>query len=160
VISLYGPTYLQFGHAHPAPRMIVDSRARIETFLGGPPAKAAAAYAAASPINFVTPSTPPTLLIHGMRDSVISPDESARLEQKLQEAGVKHMFLRLEWATHRCDVSFGGPCGQVTTYAIERFLDAVMAAPPEPDPKSKPKPKTPSRRGAAAGNLSAAAPRR
>ena len=157
-ISLYGPTDLQFGYEHPAPRMIVDSRARLETFLGGPPAKAADAYVAASPINFVGPATPPTLLIHGMRDSVVSPDESARLERKLQDSGVKHMFVRLKWATHGCDRSFGGPCGQVATYAIERFLDAVLAAPPPPDPKSKTKPKAPAR-GAAPRNVSAAARR-
>jgi acetyl esterase/lipase len=137
VISLYGPTDLRFGYEHPAPRLLADSRRRLETYLGGPPAQAGDAYAAASPINFVTPATPPTLLIHGMRDGVVSPDESARLEQKLQEAGVKHLFVRLKWATHGCDRSFGGPCGQVTTYAIERFIDAVLGAPPPPDPKQK-----------------------
>ena len=35
------------------------------------------------------------------------------------------------------DRSFGGPCGQVMTYAIERFLDGVMAAPPAPAPAAK-----------------------
>jgi hypothetical protein len=39
------------------------------------------------------------------------------------------MFLRLPWATHGCDWSFSGPCGQVTTYAIEHFLERVMKAP-------------------------------
>ena len=38
---------------------------------------------------------------------------------------MKHLFIRLPWATHGCDKSFGGPCGQVATYAVERFLDAV-----------------------------------
>lgn len=138
-ISLYGPTDLQFGYDHPSPQRLVDSRSVLEAYLGGPPSKAGDAYAAASPINFVTPTTPPTLLIHGMRDGVVSPEESARLENRLQTAGVKHLFVRLPWATHGCDRSFGGPCGQIATYAVERFLDAVMIAPVDPaSPKRNP----------------------
>jgi acetyl esterase/lipase len=137
VISIYGPTDLQFGYEHPAPRGLFDTQGALSNYLGGSPSTAGDAYFAASPINFVTPSSPPTLLIHGMRDSFVSPDESARLEARLKEAKVKHLFVRLPWATHGCDRSFGGPCGQIATYAVERFLDGVMIAPPEA-PKKKP----------------------
>jgi acetyl esterase/lipase len=85
-------------------------------------------------VNFVNAASPPTLLIHGMRDVVVSPGESELLETRLQQAGVKHLFVRLPWATHGCDKSFAGPCGQIATYAVERFLDAVMIAPPAPPP--------------------------
>jgi acetyl esterase/lipase len=144
VISIYGPTDLQFGYEHPAPAGLFDTRGALDAYLGGPPAKAADAYFAASPINFVSASSPPTLLIHGMRDGIVSPDESARLEARLQQAKVKHLFVRLPWATHGCDKSFGGPCGQVATYAVERFLDGVMIPPPAPEPPKnakKPSPK-------------------
>lgn len=139
VISIYGPTDLQFGYEHPAPEHLFDTREALTTYLGGSPDDVSDAYFAASPINFVTPSSPPTLLIHGMRDGIVSPDESARLETRLQEAGVKHLFVKMRWATHGCDRSFGGPCGQVATYAVERFLDGVMVgAPPTPEaPKKK-----------------------
>ena len=129
VISIYGPTDLQFGYEHPAPSGLFDTRSALDAYLGGSPASAADTYFAASPINFVSGTSPPTLLIHGMRDSIVSPDESARLEERLQTAGVKHLFVRLPWATHGCDRSFGGPSGQIATYAVERFLDAVMIAP-------------------------------
>jgi acetyl esterase/lipase len=155
VVSLYGPTDLRYGYDNPAPRRLIDSRGVLETYLGGPPSQVAEAYAAASPINFVGPATPPTLLIHGMRDDVVSPDESARLEKKLQESGVKHLFVRMKWATHGCDRSFGGPCGQVATYAVERFLDAVLTGPPAPAPK----PKAPVRRAAATRPATTAARR-
>jgi acetyl esterase/lipase len=128
VISIYGPTDLQFGYEHPAPAALFDTRAVLNDYLGGGPADAADAYFAASPINFVTGSSPPTLLIHGMRDALVPAEQSARLEDRLQKAGVKHMFVRLPWATHGCDKSFGGPCGQIATYAVERFLDGVMIA--------------------------------
>jgi len=45
---------------------------------------------------------------------------------RLARAGRPHLFLRLPWATHGCDVNFSEPCGQISTYAIERFLAAVL----------------------------------
>jgi len=129
VISVYGPTDLKFGYDRPAAKSLIDTRGVLEGYLGGSPAKADDAYFAASPINFVTPSAPPTLLIHGLHDAHVSPEESERLEAKLSQARVKSLFLRLPWATHACDWSFSGPCGQITTYAVERFLDRVMHKP-------------------------------
>ena len=129
VVSVYGPTDLKFGYDRPAPKSLLDTRGVLESYLGGSPAKADDAYFAASPINFVTAASPPTLLIHGLHDGHVSPEESERLEARLSQANVKHLFLRLPWATHACDWSFSGPCGQITTYAIERFLDRVMHKP-------------------------------
>ena len=129
VVSVYGPTDLKFGYERPASKRLLDTRGVLESYLGGPPAKADDAYFAASPINFVTASTPPTLLIHGLHDQHVLPEESARLEARLAESKVKHLFVRLPWATHACDWSFSGPCGQITTYAIERFLERVMFTP-------------------------------
>ena len=131
VVSVYGPTDLKFGYERPASRLLLDTRGVLESYLGGPPAKVDDAYFAASPINFVNASSPPTLLIHGLNDGHVLPEESARLDARLTEAKVKHLFVRLPWATHGCDWSFSGPCGQITTYAIERFLDRVMLAPPQ-----------------------------
>jgi acetyl esterase/lipase len=132
VISVYGPTDLKFGYDRPAPKSLLDTRGVLETYLGGPPSKVDDAYFAASPINFVTASSPATLLIHGMHDSHVSPEESGRLETRLTEAKVKNLFIRLPWATHACDWSFSGPCGQISTYAIERFLERVMYMPVKP----------------------------
>ncbi len=69
-----------------------------------------------------------------MHDGHVSPEEAVRLETKLQTAGVKNLFLRLPWATHGCDWSFNGPCGQITTYAVEGFLERVTRV----DPTKKP----------------------
>ena len=135
VVSVYGPTDMKYGYDHPA--RLIDTRGVLEAYLGGSPAKADEAYFAASPINFVSPASPPTLLIHGLHDGHVSPEESARLESKLQQATVKHLFVRLPWATHGCDWSFSGPCGQVTTYAVEHFLERVMRVPP-PAAKGQP----------------------
>ena len=50
--------------------------------------------------------------------------------------------LLLPWATHGCEANLAGPSGQLSTYAIERFLafalapaDRPVGAPsPTPDP--------------------------
>jgi acetyl esterase/lipase len=137
VISMYGPTDMRFGYDHPASPRVFDTRQMLGAYLGGPPSAQPDAYFSASPINFVNASSPPTLLIHGALDSVVSPLESQRLEAKLQEFGVKNLFVRMPWATHGCDTSFTGPCGQVATYAVERFLDGVIIAPPAPESQIK-----------------------
>jgi acetyl esterase/lipase len=132
VISIYAPSDLAAAYAHPSPPPLYDTRGLLERYVGGPPARVEKAYFAASPINFVTAASPPTLLVHGARDQMIPAEQSARLDDRLREAGVKHVFAELPWATHGCDKSFGGPCGQITLFAVERFLDAVTIAPPAP----------------------------
>ena len=140
VISLHGASDLRFAHAHPSAPKVKDTRAAIEAYLGGAPGSAKdALYDIASPVNFVGSASPPTLLVHGDRDPIVSARQTANLESRLQQAGVKHHFVRLPWATHGCEVSYGGPCGQIVSYAVERFLDTIMARPPakaEPDRKA------------------------
>jgi acetyl esterase/lipase len=153
VISVYGPSDLAFEYQHPAPRLLFDTRAALEGYLGGPPTRVEDAYFSASPINFVTASSPPTLIIHGMRDSTVWAEESALLDARLREANVKHLFVQLPWATHGCDKSFGGPCGQIVNYAVERFLDGVtvgpVAKPAVPKSRAAKKPR-PAEHGSAA----------
>jgi acetyl esterase/lipase len=160
VISMYGPSDLQFEYENPAPARLFDTRHVLGAYLGGSPTEAADTYFAASPINFVVPTSPPTLLIHGMRDEIVSPSESARLEEKLRQVGVKHLFVRMPWATHGCDRSFGGPCGQIATYSVERFLDSIMAPERESPEEPKPAPKAPTVKRAATEPAAAAAPAR
>ena len=42
---------------------------------------------------------------------------------------MQHLFVRLPWASHAIDWSFERPCGESTTYSIERFLETVMFTP-------------------------------
>lgn len=47
-----------------------------------------AAYASASPVNFVTRDDPPILLVHGERDVDVALDHSILMEEKLRTSGV------------------------------------------------------------------------
>jgi acetyl esterase/lipase len=126
VVSLYGPTDLRYGYENPANPAVIDSRGTLEAYLGGTPASAGAAYDAASPVRQVGPGVPATLLIHGGRDELVRVDHSRRLEAALARAGRPHLLLVLPWATHGCDYNLSGPCGQISAFAIERFLMAVL----------------------------------
>ena len=126
VVGFYPPSDQLFGYEHPSNPRVINSTQTLEDFLGGTPQTAPAAYTSASPVNFAGPSTVPTLLIHGTLDELVFAKQSERLDARLAAAHRLHFFLRLPWATHGCDYNFNGPCGQISTYAIERFLAVVM----------------------------------
>ena len=129
VVSYYGPAALRWGYANPAKRSIIDSSGVLDAYLGGPPATHGSHYQAASPLSHIGHRTPPTLLINGLRDEHVSPVHGEFLSDRLLRAQVPHLFLQLPWATHGCDYVFSGLCGQITTYAVERFLSVVLSGP-------------------------------
>jgi acetyl esterase/lipase len=126
VVALYAPTDQQWGWDHPSNLRVYDSYAVLRRFLNGEPSQVPEAYKRASPINYIGSHTIPTLLIHGKMDPLVSVQQSARLDSALTAAGRPHFVLELPWATHGCDYFFNGPCGQVSTFAIDRFLKAVL----------------------------------
>jgi acetyl esterase/lipase len=129
VVSFYAPTDLVLGYENPSARGILDSQKVLAEYLRGSPTQNPAGYAAASPVNFVDPSTPPTLLIHGGLDSIVWPRQSEILAARLAHARRPHLYLYLPWATHGCDANLSGPSGQLSRYAIDRFLASAIAPP-------------------------------
>jgi acetyl esterase/lipase len=125
VVALYAPSDLVFGYASAHEDDALGSPALMRQFLGGTPATARANYESASALNFVTPRSPPTLLVHGANDRLTWDRHSERLAAKLVEAGVPHAYVALPWATHGFEFNLHGPGGQLTTFALEWFLAAV-----------------------------------
>ncbi len=126
VVSFYGPTELRWGYENPAKMAVVDSSFALEQYLGGPPATHGEQYDAAEPGRFATTTSPPTLLLYGLRDEHVAPFHAESLSAQLGDMDVPHMLLQMPWATHGCDYLFSGPCGQISTYAVEQFLGAVL----------------------------------
>ncbi|QRN94696.1 alpha/beta hydrolase [Archangium violaceum] len=131
-VALYAPTDLNWGWANPTNPRVMDSPKTLSEYLGGTPAQVQAHFDAASPIDFVLPSSPPTLLVHGTRDELVLAEQSRRLARRLEQANVPHLQLELPWATHGCDANPAGPGGQITTWAVERFLAAAFQDAPRP----------------------------
>ncbi len=125
VISYYGPADLVWGYANPANPLVLNSCKVIEDYLGGTYQQMPRQYEFASAPFTVTKDAPPTLLIQGKTDALVAYGHSPRLIEKLKPLGVKYYFLSLPWATHGCDYSLNGPSGQLCTYTVLRFLDAV-----------------------------------
>ena len=128
-VSFYGPTDLVLGYEKPSRRWVLDSEKALEQYLGGSPREQPVAYDAASPLRHVNESTPPTLLIHGQLDPIVWPVHSELLSARLREVGRPSLYLSLPWATHGCDANIAGPSGQLSLYAIGRFLEAVFERP-------------------------------
>ncbi|MVT07484.1 alpha/beta hydrolase [Chitinophaga tropicalis] len=125
VIDFYGPADMVWGYSAPANPWVMDSRKVLETYLGGSYKAVPDNYAASSPLEFVNSHSVPTLIIHGKNDVLVAYEHSIRLNNKLAANGIKHFFLSLPWATHGFDYNLNGPGGQLSTYAIKRFLQNV-----------------------------------
>ena len=124
-IAFYAPADMHFSYEFARDDDILSSPKVVRQFMGGTPEEARASYDSASPILLASASSPPTLLLHGQRDELVWYLQSHRLARRLQELGVPHCFVHLPWATHAFDFNLYGPGGQISTYAVDRFLRNV-----------------------------------
>jgi acetyl esterase/lipase len=125
-IASYAPTDMNFAYWTGKEDDMLGSRPLVRGLMGGPPAGRAALYHDASPLDFVGPETPPTLLIHGTRDEIVWVRHSERLRDRMRQAGRPVFLLELPWATHGFDVTPRGPGAQLELYAMVWFLNAVL----------------------------------
>ena len=125
VVALYAPSDLIFGYVNTHENDMLKSPALMRRYLGGTPDSARANYESASALFHVDERTPPTLLLHGENDALVWHRHSIRLADRLTQQGIPHQFVSLPWATHAFDYNLHGPGGQLTTFALERFLAGV-----------------------------------
>jgi acetyl esterase/lipase len=129
VVDFYGPADMVWGYSIPSNPWIMNSRNVMDAYLGGSYYKVPQNYVASSPLEFVDKTSVPTLIIHGYDDVLVAYEHSRRLNEKLQQNGIKHYWLKLPWATHGFDYNINGPGGQLSTYAVEYFLQTIIAKP-------------------------------
>jgi acetyl esterase/lipase len=125
VVGLYAPTDLSWSWRHPAPRRYMDSNRVIRDFLGGSFEDVPDVFEAASPLLQVSATCPSTVLVHGGKDELVSPLQSARLADALSRHRVPHLHVELGWGNHAMEANIAGPSGQITMYLVERFIHAV-----------------------------------
>jgi acetyl esterase/lipase len=125
-ISFYAPADLNFAYEFGREDDVLRSPALLREYIGGNPKEKAEAFNDASAIRFAGKTSVPTLLLHGARDSLVWTKQSERLISKLHDNGVASALIMLPWATHGFDYSLNGPGGQVSTYAVEYFLEKVF----------------------------------
>jgi acetyl esterase/lipase len=126
VISFYPPADMVWGYYNPGNPLVLDSKKVLNNYAGGETEDEVAwLLQLCSPIEFVTPQSPPTLLIHGSRDVMVAYTHSTNLAEKLEKNKVKHYLLTLPWATHGFDYFPAGPGAQISRSAILQFLRSV-----------------------------------
>lgn len=126
VIGFYGPVNLTRGWREPPRPDPIGSRPVLEAYMGGTPDQVPDRYVAASPIEHVSASVPPTLLIYGGRDHIVQAKYGRDLFARLKAVGAQAGLIEIPFADHSFDLIPGGLSGQISLWHVERFLDATL----------------------------------
>jgi acetyl esterase/lipase len=96
--------------------------------IGGSPEEIPEVYQLVSPINYVSPSSPATLLFQGAHDYLLPVSATRQLHDRLRAAGVPSVYVELAQTEHTFDQFLPelSPPAQVALYDLERFL-ALLA---------------------------------
>ena len=117
VVDFFGPTDLEAMYQKPWHPLVPFA---LQMITGTTPGFNREIYRQSSPINFVSTSSAPTLLLHGGSDHIVDVSQSKALKKRLEEAGVIHDLVIYPKERH-------GWHGATLTHSfnhIESFLKA------------------------------------
>jgi acetyl esterase/lipase len=103
VCDFYGPTDLVAMVTTPGYESHATANSPESKLLGGTVLENKAAAARANPITYISPETPPFLIVHGDADPVVPPGQSRLLFEALKKAKIEVALQTLPGAKH------GGP---------------------------------------------------
>ena len=104
VVDLYGPTNLLTRRKTDKDGKPVGEAVRTSPLFEGSPDDQPAQWKLASPVSHVSRSSPPTLILHGTKDTTVDRGQSDELAARLKEAGVEHRLFIVEDAGHTFDL--------------------------------------------------------
>lgn len=122
LVNYYGPVNLTRGYQEPPQPDPINTHKVLTEFLGGSPDELPDLYRQASPIHYVAPSLPPSLLVYAGRDHLVKAQFGWALYQQLQSTGNRVVWIEIPWAEHAFDAVFNGVSNQLALYYTERFL--------------------------------------
>ncbi|MES2628334.1 MAG: alpha/beta hydrolase [Bacteroidota bacterium] len=128
IVAFYSPADMVWGYSLSTDNSVLKSKTLITQYMGGTLDEVRHKYEDATAMTHVTPSSPPTLMIHGLKDNMVAYGHNLHLIKTLTPNHVPHYLLSLPWATHGADYHLNGPSGQLSTYAVLHFLTAVTQA--------------------------------
>jgi acetyl esterase/lipase len=120
VVAFYPPTDLTLWDP------VVGSP--LDQLMGGTKLQIPDRYADASPVNFCRDGLPPTLLLQGDMDELVTPEHVRQLTHSLRETGNTVVTLHVPWGRHAFDLLGSGLGAQVTQGYVERFLAWALQA--------------------------------
>lgn len=97
VIDLFGPTDMRdlYNNAKDPNFPFL-----LSMFLGGTPDSNARIFDGSSPVNNITASAPPTLILHGTNDRTVPIRQSELLKKELDKKAIKNQYVIYEGAGH------------------------------------------------------------
>jgi acetyl esterase/lipase len=120
VISFYGPTDLA---------RLISSRhldhEPVKLLLGNDEIETLSTVYQASPIHQVTNDIAPMLLLHGSDDKWVSPEQSERMAEALERAGVRHRLIIVDGARHGFEATVKAPVERDLLPEILAFLESI-----------------------------------
>jgi acetyl esterase/lipase len=97
------PSDLLMGYEHSVKQSEQEGpavRGMLTAFLGGAPDEVKTIYLDASPVQHVSKTTPPTLLLHGVNDTLVLLEQAEVFSAALEKAAVPVELVRMEGAGH------------------------------------------------------------
>lgn len=91
VVDFFGPTDLVDMYNNPA--SILAPPAALAAVIGATPATNLTLYQQSSPVTFAVAVSPPTIILQGGVDVLVSPSQSVALRNKLNTAGVVNQYV-------------------------------------------------------------------
>ena len=119
IVSFFGPTDFEEMYNNPSGEMMPSLLASL---IGFTPDQNPAIYKESSPVNFVTAKSPPTIVLQGKLDPLVSPRQADLLINKLQHAGVPNQLVLYPNAKH----GFKGADFIDSINKIEAFLKKYL----------------------------------
>jgi len=90
IVDFFGPTDLVEMYTNPPTQLVP---LLLNAVTGATPTTNNTLYMQSSPINFVNGQSPPTIILHGGADIVVSVSQSVLLNNKLTISGVTHQYV-------------------------------------------------------------------
>lgn len=98
VCALYPVVDLAWTSEHGS--FIVPTPGIVERYIGGSLDEYPERVAAVSPLNYLTANMPPTLIVHGAKDTLVTVDGSREYAQELTDLGVKNQLVVIPYCNH------------------------------------------------------------
>jgi acetyl esterase/lipase len=117
VVSYYGPSDFTQSYGKS-----VDAAEVLPLWLGGDLTKERHKHILASPLYWITPAAPPTLLLHGTNDKYVAHEQAVWMHDRLEAAGVETKLITFEGAGH----GFKGADRAKADQAALDFFDAHL----------------------------------
>src|SRR5204863_4963388 len=120
VVNRYGPSDFTKSYGKS-----VDAAEVLPLWLGGNLETAREKHLTSSPLNWVTPSAAPTLILHGTDDKYVAYEQGVWMRDRLQACGVDVELLTFDGAGH----GFKGADAEKAETAMFAFLEKQLKNP-------------------------------